>query len=199
MEALVRRLACISGQCDIAQGDRRPSVMVGESRRGFRMGRSGKLRSVAIGIGVAAVLLVCVAQAFGSGRYTRASAARATPARFSMTVSHGVVIRAWWRLRAYFSLPGEDNASSGPYWGSLTFDAPIRRGHFGKEIDRDGGSRSTSLRGRFVGNTATVTLTDYLAVGPFDSNGWWNASHTFTLRKVGGRWVSVQAPESGLG
>jgi hypothetical protein len=197
VEPLVRSLACISGWCDI--GDRRPSVMAGEPRRGFRMGRSGKLRSVAIGIGVATALLVCVAQAFGSGRYTRASAARATPARFAMTVSHGMVIRAWWRLRGFFSLPGVDNASSGLYWGSLTFNAPIRHGHFAKEIDR--GSRSTDLSGAIVGNTATATLTDYFAVGPFDSNGWWNASHTFTLRKVAGGWESVQPPnpQSGLG
>ena len=163
------------------------------------MGKSGKLRAVAIGIGVATALLVCVAPAFGSGRDTRPSAARAKPAQLAMTVSHGMVIRAWWRMLAYFSYPGMDPAPSGFYWGSLTFDAPIRRGHFAKEIDR--GSRSTDLSGAIVGNTATVTLSDYFAVGPLDSNGAYSASHKFTLRKVGGRWVSVQAPapQSGLG
>ncbi len=163
------------------------------------MGKSGKLRSVAIGIGVAAALLVCVAPAFGSGRDTRASAARAKPARLAMTVSHGMVIRAWWRMLAYFSYPGMDPAPSGFYWGSLTFNAPIRHGRFAKEIDR--GSRSTELSGAIVGNTATVTVTDYFAVGPLDSNGAYSASHRFTLRKVAGRWLSVQppAPPTGLG
>ena len=163
------------------------------------MGKSGKLRSVAIGIGVATALLVCVAPAFGAGQYTRASAARAKPARFAMTVSHGMVVRAWWRMLAYFAYPGNDPAPSGFYWGSLTFNAPIKHGHFAKEIDR--GSRSTKLSGAIVGNTATVTLTDYFAVGPLDSNGAYSASHRFTLRKVAGGWVSVQppAPQSGLG
>jgi hypothetical protein len=163
------------------------------------MGKSGKLRSVAIGIGVAAAMLVCVAPAFGSGRHTRASAARAKPAHFVMTVSHGKVVRAWWRLLAYFAYPGVDPAPSGFYWGSLTFNAPIKHGHFAKEIDR--GSRSTDLRGAIVGNTATVTLDDYFAVGPLDSNGAYSASHTFTLRRVGGRWVSVRpaSPQSGRG
>jgi len=163
------------------------------------MGKSSRLRSVAIGIGVATALLVCVAPAVGSGRYTGASAARAKPAHFVMTVSHGIVVRAWWRMLAYFAYPGMDPAPSGFYWGSLTFNAAIRHGRFAKEIDRDG--RSTNLSGAIVGNTATVTLTDYLAVGPLDSNGAYSASHRFTLRKVGGRWISVQpsAPQSGRG
>lgn len=103
------------------------------------MGRSGKLRSVAIGIGVAAALLVCVAQAFGSGQYTRASAARATPARFAMTVSHGMVIRAWWRLRAYFSLPGVDDASSGLY---REVSRSTRRSDMGASVRRSTADRA---------------------------------------------------------
>jgi hypothetical protein len=102
-------------------------------------------------------------------------------------------------MLAYFAYPGNDPAPSGDYWGSLTFNAPIRHGRFAKEVDR--GSRSTDLSGAIVGNTAAVTLTDYFAVGPLDSNGAFSASHHFTLRKTGGRWVSVQpaTPESGRG
>jgi hypothetical protein len=116
-----------------------------------------------------------------------------------MTVSHGVVVRAWWHVLAYFNYPGNDPAPSGFYWGSLTFNAPIKKGHFSKEVDR--GSRSTDLSGRIVGNTATVSLSDYFAVGPLDSNGAFSASEDFTLRRVGGRWISVQppAPQSGRG
>ena len=163
------------------------------------MAKPERLRSVAIGIGVATALLVGIAPAFGSGQVAPASAARASHARFSMIVANGVVKRAWWRVRYFFSLPGVDNASSSLEWGSLTFDARIRRGHFSKEVDR--GSSSTDLSGNIVGNAATVTLTDYFAPGPFDSNGWWNADHTFTLQNRGGRWVAVQAaaPQSGLG
>jgi hypothetical protein len=163
------------------------------------MGKSGKLRSVAIGVGVATALLVWMTPAFGSGRSTGASAARAKQPHLAITVSHGMVVRAWWGLRYYFTYPGTDPLGSTFHWGSYTFNAQIKHGHFAKQIYH--GSSITELSGRFVGSTARVTLDDYFAVGPLDSNGAWEGSQTFTLRKVGGRWVSVQrhSPDSGRG